>query len=152
MPAFIILILIMLTQPSVTLAGEAENIGACIKSVKEYSGIDVDEFDANYEGKLLGFSKTKWDGITCDVKLSTVHNLTINGKKYIVDTFSGIDAKNIFSQIEKDTEEAVSLLESRIKLLEQRLKKSEKKLKLVNPDVNEIKEYIANGISKATGK
>jgi hypothetical protein len=138
--------------PTTSTASEAGNILACINAVKSYTGKTVDEFDVNYTGRFIKFSTAEWTGIKCEVSLDSVHSLKVDGTTYVVDGFAGYPAKSAYEAIEKRTEDAISLLESRIKLLERRLDGSEQKLKLPNPNISEIKEYIETGISKATGK
>ena len=138
--------------PTTSTASEAGNILACINAVKAYTGKTVDEFDVNYTGRFIKFSTAEWTGIKCEVMLDSVHSLKVDGTTYVVDGFAGYPAKSAYETIEKQTEDAVSLLESRIKLLERRLDGSMQKLKRPNPDISEIKEYIETGISKATGK
>ena len=137
--------------PSTSHAGEAENILACINTVKAYTGKTVDEFDANYTGKVLSFSTAEWTGIKCEVKVGFVNSLVVDGTAYVVDGYAGYPAKSAYKKIEKQTEDAVSLLESRIKLLERRLDGSEQKLMKPNPNISEIETYIETGIFKATG-
>jgi len=137
--------------PNLSLASEAGNIFACIKAVKSYTGRTVDEFDVNYTGRILAFSSAEWSGIKCEVAFDSVQNLTVDGKKYIVDGFSGIDAKRTYEQISEKTEKAISLLNSRVKLLEQRLERSANQLMQPNPNLKEIKDFIGTGISKAVG-
>ena len=146
------LILLSLTLPTTSIASEAGNILACINAVKTYTGKTVDEFDVNYTGRFIKFSTAEWTGIKCEVMLDSVHSLKVDGTTYVVDGFAGYPAKSAYETIEKRTEDAISLLESRIKLLERRLDGSEQKLKLPNPNISEIKEYIETGISKATGQ
>jgi hypothetical protein len=146
------LILLSLTLPTTSIASEAGNILACINAVKTYTGKTVDEFDVNYTGRFIKFSTAEWTGIKCEVSLDSVHSLKVDGTTYVVDGFAGYPAKSAYETIEKRTEDAISLLESRIKLLERRLDGSEQKLKLPNPNISEIKEYIETGISKATGQ
>ena len=146
------LILLPLVFPTTSFASEAGNILACITAVKSYTGKTVDEFDVNYTGRLIKFSTAEWPGIKCEVMMDKVQSLKVDGTTYVIDQFSGNAAKSAYETIEKQTEEAISLLESRIKLLKRRLDGSEQKLKLPNPNISEIKEYIETGISKATGK
>ena len=146
------LILLPLVFPTTSFASEAGNILACINAVKSYTGKTVDEFDVNYTGRFIKFSTAEWKGIKCEVMLDSVKSLRVDGTTYVVDGFAGYPAKNLYEKIEKQTEDAVSLMESRIKLLERRLDGSMQKLKRPNPDISEIKEYIDTGISKATGK
>ena len=84
--------------------------------------------------------------------MDSVQSLKVDGTTYVVDGFAGYPAKSVYEKIQKQTDDAVSLLGSRIKLLERRLDSSEQKLKLPNPNISEIKEYIETGISKATGQ
>ena len=147
----ILVFTVLLSIPNAAFASEAGNILACINAVKTYTGKTVDEFDANYTGKIFSFSTAEWSGIKCEVAFDSVQNLTVDGEKYIVDGFSGIDAKRTYEQISAKTEKAVSLLNSRVKLLEQRLERSANQLRQPNPKLNEIKDFIATGISKAVG-
>ena len=147
----ILVFTVLLSIPNAAFASEAGNILACINAVKTYTGKTVDEFDANYTGKIFSFSTAEWSGIKCEVAFDSVQNLTVDGEKYMVDGFSGIDAKRTYEQISAKTEEAVSLLNSRVKLLEQRLERSANQLRQPNPNLNEIKDFIATGISKAVG-
>lgn len=133
-------------------AGEADNILACITAAKEHAGLDLDEFDVSYTGKILGDSTAKWPSVECGVKFGTVFQLRANGKTYVIDGFSGRDAKIAYTALEKETGEAVSLLESRIAILERRLDSSKQKLMSPEPDIQEVKDYIRTGIAKATGK
>ena len=132
-------------------AGEAENILVCIKAVKDFSGKNVAEFDVRYTGRILGMRSAEWKGVKCSVKLGYIDNLTVDRKNYIVDGFAGIEAKRTFDLLEKETDEAVSLLESRVELLKGRLEEARAKLRLPNPDISSTKERIRDGISRATG-
>ena len=145
-------LLIPFVLPTTSFSSEAGNIIACINAVKSYTGKTVDEFDVNYTGSFIKFSIAEWTGIKCEVKVESVQSLKVDGTTYVIDGFSGYPAKSAYELIEKQTQDAISLLESRIKLLERRLDSSEQKLKLPNPDISEVKEYIKKGISKATGK
>ena len=147
----ILVFTVLFSIPNAALASEAGNILACINAVKTYTNKTVDEFDANYTGKIFSFSIAEWSGIKCEVAFDSVQNLTIDGKKYMIDGFSGIDAKRTYEQISEKTEKAVSLLNSRVKLLEQRLERSANQLRQPNPNLKEIKDFIATGISKAVG-
>lgn len=147
----ILVFTVLFSIPNSALASEAGNILACINAVKTYTGKTVDEFDANYTGKIFSFSIAEWSGIKCEVAFDSVENLTVDGEKYMVDGFSGIDAKRTYEQISEKTKKAVSLLNSRVKLLEQRLERSENQLRQPNPNLNEIKDFIATGVSKAVG-
>ncbi|MDA9059824.1 hypothetical protein N9K33_05165 [Planktomarina temperata] len=147
----ILVFTVLFSIPNATFASEAGNILACINAVKTYTGKTVDEFDANYTGKIFSFSTAEWSGIKCEVAFDSVQNLTVDGEKYMVDGFSGIDAKRTYEQISEKTDKAVSLLNSRVKLLEQRLERSANQLRQPNPNLNEIKDFIATGVSKAVG-
>lgn len=142
---------LMLAAPTSASAGEAENILACIEAVESYSSRTVDEFDVRYTGRILGFSSAEWQGIVCEITLGQVYNLTVDGHEYIFEGFSGRQASVAFDGLETDTEEAISLLESRIQLLERRLEEARDSLQMPNPDIQEIEEFIGEGIARATG-
>ena len=137
--------------PLTASAGEAENILSCIQSVNAYTEKSVDEFDVRYEGRILGFSSAEWPGIMCEVSLASVYNLTVDGHQYVYEGFSGRQAKTAFGSLERETEEAISLLESRAQLLERRLEDARSTLQLPNPDIEAVNEGIRYGIGRATG-
>ena len=141
-----------LTLPTSSIASEAGNILACINAVKAYTGKVVDEFDVNYTGRFFNYSSAEWTGIKCEVLLDTVHSLKVDGKLYIVDGFAGYPAKRAYETMEKETDDAISLLESRIALLQRRLDQSEQKLKQQHPDISEIQLYITTNIGRATDR
>jgi len=138
--------------PLTASAGEAENILSCIQSVNAYTGKSVDEFDVRYEGRILGFSSAEWPGIRCEVNLASVYNLTVDGRQYVYEGFSGRQAKTAYESLERETEEAISLLESRAQLLERRLQDAKSTLQLPNPDIEAVQEGIRYGIGRATGE
>lgn len=137
--------------PMTASAGEAENIMSCIQSVNAYTGKSVDEFNVRYEGHILGFSSAEWPGIRCEASLASVYNLTVDGRQYVYEGFSGRQAKNTFEGLERETEEAISLLESRVQLLDRRLQDAKSALKLPNPDLAAVQESIRYGIGRAIG-
>ena len=138
--------------PLTALAGEAENISSCIQSVEAYTGKSVDEFDVRYEGRILGFSSAEWPGVVCEVAFASVHNLTVDGRQYVYAGFAGKKAKTAYENLERETEEAISLLESRVQLLERRLEGSRSTLRLPNPDIEGANSYVRDGIARATGR
>jgi hypothetical protein len=142
---------LLLIAPLTASAGEAENILSCIQSVNAYTGKSVDEFDVRYEGRILGFSSAEWPGIGCEVSLASVYNLTVDGRQYIFEGFSGRQAKTAYESLERETKEAISLLESRAQLLERRLEDARSTLKFPNPDIEAVQKGIRYGIGRATG-
>lgn len=146
-----VILALALAAPSSASAGEAENILACIDAVESYSSRTVDEFDVRYTGRILGFSSAEWQGIVCEITLGQVYNLTVDGHQYIYEGFSGRQASIAYEGLEMDTEEAISLLESRIPLLERRLEDARDRLQMPSADIEEIQGFIAEGIARATG-
>lgn len=138
--------------PLTAFAGEAENILSCIQSVGAYTGKSVDEFDVRYEGRILGFSSAEWPGVVCEVSFASVYNLTVDGRQYVYAGFAGKQAKTTYENLERETEEAISLLQSRIQLLERRLEGSRSTLRLPNPDIEGANSYVRDGIERATGR
>ena len=145
------LAVIAVLAPSTSGASEEGNIRACIDAIDAYSGKNVDEFDVRYDGRILGFSTASWPGVACEVSMDTVFNLTIDGKQYVVDQFSGVEAKKTFEMLSAETDEAIAILESRISSLKRRIDKTEKDLKIPNADISASSAYIMEGILKATG-
>ncbi len=120
---------IVLFSHSNVNAGEAENIQACATKSKEFAGVILDEFSASYEGNWLSASIVKWENVECEAKLGTVYNLTINGKNYIYEGFSGKKSYELNKKLEEKTNSAIKMLETRIRLLEQRMENVTLKLK-----------------------
>ena len=145
----LILALTLFAISSPVFAGQADDIEACVKTLKQYTGTTVDEFDAKYESSWLTFNTVKWNGITCDVKLGSIVNLIENGKDLIYQGFSGKDSFLLNDKLEKETAEAIATMRSRITLLEERMSKSTKELQSFKPDHKKIEQYIKAGIKKA---
>lgn len=143
--------IVFVCTPLASLAGEAGNILACIDKIKIFSGKVVDEFDVRYTGRIVNFSTAEWRGISCSVKLGYVDSLTVDGRRYIIDGFAGTQAKSTYQTLEKETKEAVALLESRVQILERRLDDARSELQKPNPEITSILSYIREGISRATG-
>ena len=137
--------------PLTATAGEAENILSCIQSVNAYTGKSVDEFDVRYEGRILGFSSAEWPGVMCEVSFASVYNLTVDGRQYVYEGFAGRQAKTAYENLERETEEAISLLESRVQLLERRLEDARSTLQMPSPDIEGVQDRIRDGIGRATG-
>ena len=133
------------------LANEASSIRACIEAVTIHSTLLLDEFDVEYEKRLMRYDTVKWPGGICEIRQGQVYNLTINEKQLIYQGFAGMDAKVIFDVIEAETMSAVKLLKSRIKLLEDRFGDAKQNLTAPNPDLDVIAARIADGIARATG-
>ncbi|MDE4063692.1 hypothetical protein [Phaeobacter gallaeciensis] len=145
-------VLAIAAVPSVSFAGQGDNILACIEAVKAYNGRSVDEFDALYEGNIINRSEVKWPDIVCSVKLGLVFDLTVDGNQLIVDQFSGADAKATYERLENQTDEAIALIESRVQILERRLEDARAKLQKPQPDIAAVAAHVESGIAKATGK
>ena len=134
------------------LANETRSIRACIEAVTIYSTLLLDEFDMEYEKRLMRYDLVKWPGGVCEIRQGEVYNLTINDQQYIHQGFAGMEAKVIFNAIEAETTSAIKLLESRIKLLEDRFGDARQNLTTPNPDLDLIAARIVDGIARATGQ
>ncbi len=136
-----------------SFAGSAENIAACIAEAKNYADLNLDEFDAEYNGNVLAFSKVTWrdDDVVCEVKVGDVYNLTIQGKQWIYEGFAGKESYELDASLRNETDHAIEKLKSRISLLNQRMDEATKKLQAANPDHAEITKFIEHGIDKASG-
>ena len=69
----IALVILMMIFSTFTLAGDAENIAACVKKAKEFSGVTLDEFDVTYEGNILTMSTANWSNASCQVKVCLLY-------------------------------------------------------------------------------
>ena len=136
-----------------SFAGSAENIDACVADAKEYTGLVLDEFDAEYSGNILASSEVKWkdEEVLCEVKLGDVYNLTIQGEQVIYKDFAGKDSYELDATLRNETDRAIEKLKSRISLLQQRMDEATKKLQVAKPDHKEITKYVEHGIEKASG-
>ena len=127
------------------LANETRSIRACIEAVTIYSTLLLDEFDMEYEKRLMRYDLVKWPGGVCEIRQGEVYNLTINDQQFIHQGFAGMEAKVIFNAIEAETTSA-------IKLLEDRFGDARQNLTTPNPDLDLIAARIADGIARATGQ
>ena len=127
------------------LANETRSIRACIEAVTIYSTLLLDEFDMEYEKRLMRYDLVKWPGGVCEIRQGEVYNLTINDQQYIHQGFAGMEAKVIFNAIEAETTSA-------IKLLEDRFGDARQNLTTPNPDLDLIAARIVDGIARATGQ
>lgn len=132
-------------------AGDAQNIQACVKQAKGFAGVTLNEFDASYESNVLSMSTAKWKNAYCEVKLSGVYNLQVNGQQYIYNGYAGKDSYILNSQLDEKTDVAINKLRSRIALLQQRASQVSVSLKLPNPNHAWLTKYVDEGIEKSLG-
>lgn len=134
-----------------SLAGEAENISACVKKAKEFAGISLDPFAVRYEGNIVAMSTAKWDGTFCEVKLGDVYTLQIDGKTLIYRGYAGKDSYDLNASLQAKTEDAIRQMRSRIALLEQRASQVSVSLRRPNPDHKWLARYVDEGVQKSLG-
>ena len=145
------LIIIPLAISASATAGDADNIQACVKRANEFAGIKLSEFDASYEGNIFSQSTAKWKNAYCEVKLSSVYNLQVNGKQVIFNGYAGKDSYDLNKALNEKTESAINQLRSRIALLEQRMGQVSTGLKTPKPDHAGLVRFIDEGIEKSLG-
>ena len=80
--------------PLTAFAGEFETIISCIQFVNAYTRKYVDEFYVCDVGRILGFCSAEWSGIECEINLTFVYNLTVDGRRYFYERISGRQVKN----------------------------------------------------------
>ena len=134
------------------LAGEAENISACVNKSKEFSGVVLNEFNVKYEGNVLARSVAKWDNATCEIKFGKIYTLEVNGIVYIYEGFAGKASYDLNNKLQAKTDEAVKLLNSRIALLQQRASQVSVSLTKPKPDHQYLTHYINQGLEQSLGK
>ena len=132
-------------------AGDADNISACAAKAKEFTGVELDPFSAKYQGKILTLSTVKWSNAYCEVKLSSVYTLQINGKDIIYKGYAGRDAYDLNASLQAKTDAAIAQMNSRISLLKQRAEKASDALRKPNPDFNEVTKFVHEGLEKSVG-
>lgn len=137
---------------STSFAGDAENITACVRKAKEFSGVVLDEFAATYEGNILSRSTAKWPNAFCEVKLGDVYTLHLNGQELIYKGYAGREAYNINVALQAKTDAAVNQLKSRIALINQRAEQVSISLTKPKQDFNVLTKYVDEGIEKSLGK
>jgi hypothetical protein len=115
-----LLALIALLVSCSVFAGEAENISACVKKAKEFSGVNLDPFAVRYEGNVLSMSTAKWGNCFCEVKLSEVYTLQVDGKTHIYKGYAGKESYDLNESLQSRTGDTIKQMRSRITLLEQR--------------------------------
>jgi hypothetical protein len=133
------------------MAGDADNISACVKKAKEFSGIALDPFAAAYEGNIISLSTAKWENVLCEVKFGEVYNLRIHNQYVIYKGYAGKDAYELNKSLETKTDEAIARMDTHIVLLKQRLDQVDVSLKNPNPDHKWLSRYIDEGIEKSFG-
>lgn len=148
----IMLILVLLAISSSSFAGDADNISACVRKAKEFSGITLDEFAASYEGNILAMSIVKWNNAFCEVKLGNVYTLNLNGQEFVYKGFAGREAYNLNAALQAKTETAVNQLNSRIALINQRAEQVSVSLTKPKQDFKWLTRYVDEGIEKSLGK
>lgn len=132
-------------------AGDADNITACVNKAKEFSGVTLDPFAVKYEGNYVEFSTAKWPEATCEVKMSQVYNLQVNGQYFVYKGYAGRDAYELAMSLQARTNEAVKQMRSRIALLEQRSNQASNSLRKPNPNQKHLAQYVDEGILKSIG-
>jgi len=141
----------MMAVSTFAFAGDAENISACVKKAKEFSGVILEEFDVDYEGNWLSMSIAKWSNAYCEVKVGEVYELSVNGEFVIYKGFAGKGSYELNKTLQEKTDLAINKLNSRVALLRQRMEKATEELKKARPSHEELARYIEEGIEKSTG-
>lgn len=147
---FIGLTLILATNQ--VIAGDAENISACVKKAKDFSGVTLDVFDVSYEGNLLSMSVAKWKNALCEVKVGEVYTLNVNGSNFIYRGYAGKDSYDLNEELDRKTEVAINQMNSRISLLRQQKNQVSVSLQRPKPDHVWLTRYVNEGIEKSLGK
>ena len=148
----IALAIFMIATCNPVFAGDAENISACVRKAKEFSGVNLDEFAASYEGNILSMSIVKWKNAFCEVKFGNVHTLNINGQELIYKGYAGRESYNLNMALQAKTEAAVNQLNSRIALINQRAEQVSVSLTKPKQDFKWLTRYVDEGIEKSLGK
>lgn len=150
MQKWITLLIGMLYAPP-GFSGDAENITACVKKAKEFSGVTLDPFAVNYEGNIVYMSIAKWENVLCEVKFGEVYNLKVNTEYLVYKGYAGKASYELKQSMAGKTEEAIGRMDTHIALLRQRLDQVEVSLKRPSPDHVWLNRYIEEGIDKSFG-
>lgn len=134
------------------MAGDADNISACVKKAKEFSGVDLDAFNASYQGNLVSFSTAKWSNAFCEVKVGEVYTLHVNNEVLIYKGYAGKASYELNEELARRTDEAINQMNSRIALLRQRKSQVSVSLQRPKPDHEWLTRYVNEGIDKSLGK
>lgn len=143
---------LLLAVTHLSLAGEADNISACVRTAKEFSGVALDPFSASYTGNVLSMSVAKWDDVYCEVKLANVYNLRIHGQQLVYNAYAGKESYDLNSALQAKTEATINQMNSRIALLQQRASQVSVSLQKPNPNHKWLAQYVDEGIEKSLGK
>jgi hypothetical protein len=144
--------LFLMLATNAAIAGDAENISACVKKAKEFSGVTLDAFDVSYKGNVLSMSVAKWSNAICEVKVGQVYNLDVNGTNFIYQGYAGKESYDLNEELERKTDAAIDQMNSRISLLKQRKNQVSVSLQRPNPNHPWLTQYINEGIEKSVGK
>jgi hypothetical protein len=133
------------------VAGEAENITACVAKAKEFARVSLDPFAVKYEGKVVALSTAIWPDAYCEVKLGQVYNLSVNHREIIYEGYAGKSSYDLAMSLQARTNDAIKQMRSRIALLEQRSNQASNSLRKPNPNQKHLAQYVDEGILKAIG-
>jgi hypothetical protein len=147
----VMLSILMMVSASIAYAGDAENIQACVKKANEFAGVPLNEFDASYEGNIFSQSVVKWKNAYCEVKLSEVYNLQVEGKHVVFNGYAGKESYALKKTLDDKTDAAINQLKARIAILEQRMSQTSAGLKKPKPDHTGLTRFIEEGIEKSVG-
>jgi len=144
-----LIVLAVAFLPAISLAGTAENVDACVKQTKAFTGIGLDPYSASYESNIIYPSIASWPNAKCEVKLARVYNLTVNGRIVVYRWYAGKEAFDLNKTLEADNERAISQLRTRISLLESRQRQISDRLQSPNPNFEELIKASQDAIRKS---
>ena len=142
-----LIVTLVFVSPS-ALAGDAENIKACVDEAKS-AGVSVDPFQVIYKSSFFKPSVAEWANARCEVSSMNVENLIINGKEIIYQGFRGRAAFDLNQRLEREIDAAVNALYTRAQLIAAMKESSTKRLKSTNVDLTVVKRDVKSYVERA---
>lgn len=146
-----LLVIIVILVSTKAFAGEAENISACVKKAKEFSGVSLDPFAVKYVGNIISMSTARWGNSYCEVKLGEVFTLIVDENTLIYRGYAGKESYDLNEALQSKTQDAIRQMRSRIALLEQRASQVSVSLQRPKPNHKWLTQYVDEGIQKSLG-
>lgn len=136
-----LLICFLFIQNSAVVAGERDDIKACIEKLKEFAGLSPDPLEAKYTSHWTSPDEVFWprESIYCTTTLDTVRSLSVGNKTYIVEFYAGKHALSLYNELDAKVEKEIDRLKNRLRQASQALKRKE-------PNLSEIEKFIDDGI------
>lgn len=134
-------------------AAEEDSVTSCIKKLHNHAGIDVKSNSATLDSGWITDAVTwKQPDIECKVTGSGVKYLRVGNKIYIIDGYSGTEAKAAHEKMAEQLDAVAFERAKAIVNLGEKLEAYVAQLQQPNPDVEKILESFKSDLDLASGE